>query len=57
MVSISVLISNGYQFLMHKRIESEKIEHSFPSVKTPTLLGAKRKIKKDIKSIGVSFFL
>ena len=56
MVSTSVLISNGYQFLMHKRIESEKIEHSFPSVKTPTLLGAKRKIKKDIKSIGVSFF-
>lgn len=56
MVSISVIISNGYQFLMHKRIESKKTEHSFPSVKTPTLLGAKRKIKKDIKSIGVSFF-
>ena len=56
MVSISVIISNGYQFLMYKSIESEKTEHSFPFVKTPTLLGAKRKLKKDIKNIGVSFF-
>ena len=56
MVRISVIISNGYQFLMCKSIESGKTEYSFPITETPTLLGAKRKIKKDIKNIGVSFF-
>ena len=56
MVRISVIISNGYQFLMCKSIESGKTEYSFPITETPTLLGAKRKIKKDIKNIGISFF-
>lgn len=59
MVSVSVLIMNGYQFLLRKSCSENdnEIKYSLPTVKTPTLIGAKRKIKKLIEELGVSFYI
>lgn len=59
MVSVSVLIMNGYEFFLSKRCgeHDNEITYPLPSVKKPTLIGAKRKIKKQIEELGVSFFV
>lgn len=58
MVSVSVLISNGHEFLLRKSggNHEEEIKYSLPSATTPTLIGAKRKIKKHVEKVGVVFF-
>lgn len=59
MVSVSVLITNGYDFLLcqHYSELNNEIIYSLPTVKTPTLVGAKRKVKKQMTEIGISFFI
>lgn len=59
MVSVSVLITNGYELLLCQSLDkhNNKLIYSLPVVTTPTLIGAKRKIKKQIEEIGVSFFI
>lgn len=58
MVSVSVLITNGREFLLRKigGDHEEEIKYSLPSATTPTLTGAKRKIKKHIDKVGVVFY-
>lgn len=58
MVSISVLITNGDEFLLCKNCgeHNNEVIYSLPTVKAPTLIGSKRKIKKQIGELGVSFF-
>lgn len=58
MVSVSVLISNGREFLLRKSRGKyeEEIKYSFPSAIAPTLIGAKRKIKKCVEELGIAFF-
>ena len=59
MVSVSVLITNGHELLLNQHLDkyNNKLIYSLPVVSTPTLIGAKRKIKKQIEEIGVSFFI
>ena len=58
MVNVSVLITNGFDFLFIQNNEREETpRYSLPTVKTPTLIGAKRKIKQTIKDVGISFFI
>ena len=59
MISVSVLITNGHEFLLCQHLDkhNNQLIYSLPVVTTPTLIGAKRKIKKQIEELGVSFFI
>lgn len=51
MISVSVLITNGHEFLLCQHLDkhNNQLIYSLPVVTTPTLIGAKRKIKKQIE--------
>ncbi len=59
MVSISVLLTNGYDFLLcqYHSEHNNEIIYSLPTVKAPTSIDAKRKIKEQIAELGISFFI
>ena len=56
MVNISALITDGQQILLFQNDKNEKNEYALPSVFAPTLVGAKRKLKKLINALGIQFF-
>jgi len=59
MTTVSALITNGNEFLLCPKDSKNdnRITYSLPTVKTPTLIGAKRKLKKQLEELGVTFFI
>lgn len=59
MTTVSVLITTGNEFLLCLKDSrcDNRITYALPTVKTPTLIGAKRKLKKQLEDLGVTFFI
>lgn len=55
MVTVFALVTDGRQILLCQNNKNGEWEYTFPSVSTPTLVGAKRKLKKQINDSGIQF--